>query len=164
MSIYLIRHGETIEGLNKILLGYNPGTLTQRGIRQAEAVAKQIEGTNQIITSDLDRTLYFTQLINQITNIPYKKDSRIRERNYGCYNGKPIDELISDFGSFNFEEAPPNGEKKADFYDRVDSFYQSIICLNDIAIVSHAGVIARLMDDFGLKNRIINFGEVIEIK
>lgn len=111
MGIYLIRHGETIEGLNKILLGYNPGTLTEKGIGQAEEAARKIMDTNQIITSDLSRALYFTQLIHQLTNIPYKKDSRIRERNYGCYNGKPIDELISDFGSFDFDEAPPNGEK-----------------------------------------------------
>lgn len=54
-------------------------------------------------------------------------------------------------------------EKKADFYDRVDSFYQSIIGLNDVAVVSHAGVIAKLMDNFGLKPRVPAFGEVIRL-
>lgn len=163
MSIYLIRHGETIEGLNKILLGHNHGTLTYNGMRQSKEAARQIEGINQIITSDLDRALYFTQLIHQITEVPYKKDNRIRERNYGYYNGELIERLIEDFGSFDFEEAPLNGEKKTDFYERVDSFYQSMMSLNDVAIVSHAGVISRLMTNFGLKGRVLDFGEVVKL-
>lgn len=163
MSIYLIRHGETIEGLNKILLGHCNGMLTPKGIKQAKEVSEKIIGIEQIITSDLYRALYFTQLIQQMIDVSYKTDFRLRERNYGIYNREPINKLILDYRSFDFEEAPPNGEKKVDFYDRVDSFYQSIINLDNIAVVSHAGVIMRLMDNLRLRKYVPKFGEVIKI-
>jgi len=164
MSIYLIRHGETIDGKDRILLGHHHSALSSEGLTQSKAVARKIDGVEKIITSDLPRALIFTKLIQQQKYVPYEKDIRLRERDYGLYNGKPIDKLLSDFGSFDFEEAPSGGESRADFYRRVDSFYQSILSVDNIAIVSHAGVIMKLMENFGLKKYVPKNGEVIKIR
>ncbi len=164
MSIYLIRHGETVEGKNRVLLGHHNGVLSYEALSQSKEVARKIGGVEKIITSDLSRALIFTQLIQQHKYVPYEQDIRLRERDYGVYNGEPINKLLSDFGSFDFEEAPSDGESKADFYCRIDSFYQSISSVDNIAIVSHAGVIMRLMKNYGFGKYLPKNGEVIIIR
>ena len=61
MIIYIVRHGQTEENLQRILQGHMPGTLTEQGKEQVQRAAEQLskEGVKftRIVSSDLKRAM-----------------------------------------------------------------------------------------------------------
>ena len=58
-TLYLVRHGETIDNVNQIMQGQTQGLLTDNGILQAKEVRDQMgsEPFAAIISSDLRRSV-----------------------------------------------------------------------------------------------------------
>lgn len=101
-SIFLVRHGETVENRQRILQGHLPGTLTDEGVAQmertAEALAEREVAACPIMVSDLQRTMLSADIIarrlGMTTIVPVRE---LRERDWGPYTGMPISEARERF-------------------------------------------------------------------
>ena len=65
-TLYLVRHGETVENAAHILQGHMPGHLTPLGIQQAEALRDELNAIkfNTLVCSDLKRCIDTAHILN----------------------------------------------------------------------------------------------------
>jgi isoleucyl-tRNA synthetase/bisphosphoglycerate-dependent phosphoglycerate mutase len=93
-KITAIRHGESEGNVNPRYQGLVPGTsLTKNGIAQAKATAAVLKdkGVTKIYCSPLARAQETAALIAKATGAEVMVDERLRETNFGEYEGKTID-------------------------------------------------------------------------
>lgn len=93
-TLYLVRHGETVDNQRQIMQGQTQGKLNETGIRQAEELREKLagEGINVYVSSDLYRSIETCRIImgegaNMITT------PLLRERDWGGFTGRYIPEL-----------------------------------------------------------------------
>lgn len=146
MSIFLIRHGETLGNASRtVQLPDNP--LSPRGLAQAERLAKRLEreGVAAILSSDFTRAAQTAEHLARVTGLPVEHDALLRERNFGDLRGTPYADL--GFDMFAPGYAPPNGETWEAFHERVDRAWGLIRARvaaagGHLAVVTH-GLVCR---------------------
>jgi broad specificity phosphatase PhoE len=146
MSIFLIRHGETLGNASRtVQLPDNP--LSPRGIVQAELLARRLkrEGIAAILSSDLARAAATAERLQRVTGAPVRHDPLLHERNFGDIRGTPYAEL--GFDMFAPDYAPPNGETWEAFHARVDRAWTLVqeaaaAAGGHLAVVTH-GLVCR---------------------
>ena len=109
MSIYLIRHGETLGNASRtVQMPDNP--LSPRGGAQAERLARRLEreGIALILSSDYARAVKTAEYLRRATGATIRYSPLLQERNFGDIRGTPYAEL--GFDMFEPDYAPPNGE------------------------------------------------------
>lgn len=132
-------HGTTTDNAEKKSTGWLAGELSDKGIMQGVELAKTIKGQHFdiVFCSDLARAVESAKLNFYNREIKIKKDKRLRECNYGDYNGK--DSKLADYNS-HITQKFPNGECLVDVEKRVHSFINYLKKNYDgkkIAIVAH---------------------------
>lgn len=99
--IYLSRHGETIWNRSKRIQGQTDIPLTDRGRRQAEALAERLASIplQRIYTSDLSRARETTEIIasRQRQPVPVLPLPELRECDYGLWGGLTYEEIRERF-------------------------------------------------------------------
>jgi broad specificity phosphatase PhoE len=146
VSIFLIRHGETVGNASRVVQRPdNP--LSPRGIAQAERLARRLarERIGRILSSDLARAAATAEHLRRTTGAPLSFDPLLHERNFGDLRGTPYAEL--GFDMFEPDYAPPNGESWPVFHARVDRAWarvQEVAAMTDghLAVVTH-GLVCR---------------------
>ena len=119
MSIFLIRHGETLGNASgTVQLPDNP--LSPRGVAQADLLACRLEGKGiaAILSSNFARAASTAERLRRATGAAIRFDPLLHERNFGDLRGTPRAEL--GFDMFAPGYAPPNGETWEAFHARVD--------------------------------------------
>lgn len=132
-------HGTTTDNLQQLASGWQPGELSEKGINQAIALAHTIKDKyfDVVICSDLKRAVESAKLDFYNRDIEIIKDARLRECNYGDYNGK--DNKLADYFT-HIENKFPNGESLLDVEARMRDFINYLKQNFDnkkVAIVSH---------------------------
>ena len=132
-------HGTTTDNEKKLATGWNDGELSEKGIMQAQELAKTIanEKFDVVFCSDLKRAIDSSKIDFAGRNIEIIADSRLRECNYGDLNGK--DNKLVNYSEHIFENFP-NGESMQDIENRVKSFLEHLKSNYDgkkVAIVAH---------------------------
>ena len=91
MNLYIARHGQTEENVQRILQGQMPGHLTAEGIGQAEQLRDMLRDVpfQRIITSDLQRAVNTARIIAQPHGIEPELEPLLRERDFGIHTGGP---------------------------------------------------------------------------
>ena len=94
-TLYLVRHGETIDNVNQIMQGQTQGQLTDNGIRQAEEVRDEMasEEFSAIISSDLKRSVDTATIIAEPHHLEVTQMPLLRERDWGGFTGRYIPDL-----------------------------------------------------------------------
>ena len=94
-TLYLVRHGETVDNVNQIMQGQTQGQLTENGIRQAEEVRDRMasEDFAAIIASDLKRSVDTAKIIAEPHFLEVVQTPLLRERDWGGFTGRYIPEL-----------------------------------------------------------------------
>ena len=94
-TLYLVRHGETVDNVNQIMQGQTQGQLTENGIRQAEEVRDSMVSENfaAIIASDLKRSVDTAKIIAEPHFLEVVQTPLLRERDWGGFTGRYIPEL-----------------------------------------------------------------------
>lgn len=94
--LYLARHGETEENVAQILQGHLPGHLTDCGRNQAvnlrNTLVKYGIQFDTLLTSDLQRTIDTTQIVNEAFHLTPILCPLLRERDWGSLTGHTIAE------------------------------------------------------------------------
>jgi len=117
VTLYLIRHGET-EG-NRLRIVQPPELpLNERGLRQAEAMAKRLRdaGITRIVSSDLARARMTAEALAAETGTTVELEALLAERNFGDLRGRAYASF--DFDPMADDYAPPGGESWEDFHRR----------------------------------------------
>src|SRR6266508_682090 len=161
MSIFLIRHGETLGNASRtVQLPDNP--LSPRGVAQAELLARRLEheGIAAILSSDFARAAATAERLERMTGAPVHHDPLLQERNFGDIRGTPYAELGLDM--FAPDYAPPNGETWPVFHARVDRAWARMQELaaatgGSLAVVTH-GLVCRSL---AARHLILADGEVV---
>lgn len=106
MKIYIVRHGQTEENIQKILQGHMPGKLTEKGKEQVRNTSEYLASLmntdgesakdsvkfSRIVSSDLKRAMDSAQIIADRLGLPVIPMEILRERDWGIYTGLPLDE------------------------------------------------------------------------
>ena len=150
MSIFLIRHGETLGNASRtVQLPDNP--LSARGALQAARLARRLihEGISRILSSDYSRAAATADHLRRVTGAPIRYSPLLQERNFGDIRGTPYAEL--GFDMFEPGYAPPNGETWEMFHLRVDRAWalvqeEAAATVGHLAVVTH-GLVCRSLAD-----------------
>lgn len=92
-DIYVVTHTESQHHVDRLVGGWYDSELTERGRRQAEAVAHRlaefVEGVPHILSSDLARTRQTAEPIAERFGTDFSTTSDLREISFGPAEGKP---------------------------------------------------------------------------
>lgn len=152
-KLIIIRHGETLWNVEGKKQGQLDSPLTALGIEQAKALAQRLteESFTDLYSSDLGRAYKTAEYIAARTNHTIFPEQRLRERNFGIFQGltdKQIEnEHPSEYNSYltnRVDYVISDGESLRQFYMRVTNFLENLTTRHDgqiITIVTHGGVI-----------------------
>jgi broad specificity phosphatase PhoE len=132
-------HGTTTDNEKDLSSGWNDVDLSELGIQQSKELRNQIKDQkfDVIFCSDLKRAIHSANLAFE-GMAPIISDGRLRECNYGDYNGRSSS--VVEPMCENVTEKFPEGESYLDVKKRIESFLNFLKTDYDgknIAIVAH---------------------------
>ena len=160
-TLYLFRHGLTKGNLNAQYIGHTDYPLTTNSIEQLKSIKAKYHypTVDAVFVSPLKRAM-------QSADIMFPKNNKIVidnfiEYNFGEFEEHTAEELKDneDFKKWfrgDMYVAPPFGESNAEFVQRICDSFEKVIngCIaegtENIAIVTHAGVIMTILACYGL--------------
>ena len=94
-TLYLVRHGETYDNERQIMQGQTPGELNPTGIRQAEALGRQLADVHfdAVVASDLWRSIQTARIVAEPHGMEVVTTPLLRERDWGSFTGRYIPDL-----------------------------------------------------------------------
>ena len=94
-TLYLVRHGETIDNANQIMQGQTQGELNENGIRQAQEFSRdwQDKPLDVVLASDLKRSIDTARIIAEPHQLEVLTTPLLRERDWGSFTGRYIPDL-----------------------------------------------------------------------
>ena len=126
MKIYFAAYGTTKDNEAKIASGWKDVELSELGIQQSKELGERFRNIklDLLCVSDLKRAID-TAKIAFSDSIPTAIDERLRELNYGDFNGKPS-ETVEPMKQDHIEKPFPNGESYKEAVARTQSFYKEL--------------------------------------
>ena len=94
-TLYLVRHGETVDNAHQIMQGQTQGELNENGIRQAHKVSEAWKDRpiDVVIASDLKRSIDTARIIAEPHGLEVVTTPLLRERDWGSFTGRFIPDL-----------------------------------------------------------------------
>ena len=140
VRITYFAHGITADNLKEVSSGWSDVELSDEGIQQSIDLRNQIKSKvfDAVFCSDLKRAVKSAELTFQ-NEAPVFRDERLRECNYGKYNGQPSS-IVEPLQERCITERFPEGESYEDVKLRMSEFLQYLKENYDrksIAIVAH---------------------------
>ena len=158
MKLLVIRHGESEADLLDVHEGRADFALTERGHRQAEAMANYVADNydiSKIYASTLTRAKQTAQHLSDKTGISIVFDENLMEFNNGLLAGLPravVREKYPEVPDLPIDKAVYGQESQVEFRQRAENALSRIMneAENDetIAVVSHGGMINQLYRSF----------------
>ena len=126
---YILRHGEAHSNVKGFVSSWpekvdNP--LTERGVEQAEEAGEKLlgEDIDLVFSSDVLRCKQTAEIVTGQIKVEPKYDERLREIDFGIFNGKPVADFVGHFKSRDerINGKAPKGESYGDILKRVKNF------------------------------------------
>lgn len=126
MKIYFAAHSTTTDNEKEIASGWKDVELSELGIQQSKELGERFKDIkiDLICCSDLKRAVDTIKIAFQ-EKIPIIIDKRLRELNYGDFNGKPS-EMVSKMKNKAIKEPFPSGESYGQAMIRTHNFYNEL--------------------------------------
>ena len=155
-KIHLLRSGSADDGPEKRYLGQMDIPLCDAGRKNLRQMAKTLTYplVGRVYTSPISRCI-------QTAGVLYPGHQPLvveglKDINLGAFEGKTFDQLKNDADftrwlDNSFENAPPGGEKAADFTQRIVAAFDGIARqmirdkVTEVAVITHGGVVMALM-------------------
>lgn len=135
-------HGTTTDNESGISSGWSDAELSEKGVQQSLELKNQtdLDHFDAVFCSDLKRAVHSAKLSfgDSIKIVP---DARLRECNYGDFNGQPS-AIVEPLQEQHISTPFPNGESYQDIAVRVKNFLDFLKENYDgkyVAIVAHKG-------------------------
>lgn len=156
-TFYFVRHGETIWNFEGRWQGWQDSPLTEKGQEQAAEAARKLQGcgATQLFTSDVGRALQTADIIGEELHLYAQRESLLRERFYGEFEGLTSDEIDAKFPGVRYEAGrdlrdtwrPIGGESLVEVGSRVMTFIRTAAVHypgKTVVAVTHSGVLRTL--------------------
>lgn len=147
LEVWWIRHGQSTWNEEGRWQGHADVPLTELGRQQARSLQARLAGIgfDQIFSSDLERASQTASLA--LPDRPVQLDPRLREINFGVFEGKLREDLTADLRDelrrwWRDPYADPieGGESMAQLAERVGEWRQTLVD-GRVAVFTHGGVI-----------------------
>jgi len=167
--VYLVHHGETSESAKGLVQGWHDSSLNEKGLVQADllGVYFQQQGVNfdSCFTSDLKRSSRTAGIILSKSidkSLKVVPDKRLRERFFGDWQGRPIEERDSAGSVTNVEPLIVFSGRLLNFWDELlskhlprqseqaegqDQTSPVRSAVHNVLVSTHAGPIRTLVTD-----------------
>lgn len=124
-TIFLIRHGETVDNALQIMQGQTQGELNEQGREQARQVAQRLaaQPVDVFISSDLHRAIQTAEIIAAPHGMLVKQTPLLRERDWGSFTGRFIPDLKGEVWPDDIESEPALLQRASDFLQYVTTTY-----------------------------------------
>ena len=153
--LYLIRHGEAYTNVEAVIGGMlGDRGLTERGVAQAEALARRLAGgeiaADVLYASTLPRARATAEHVAEALKLPIKWDEDLQELRPGESDGMRVEDARAKFAGFSaflrepFTPIAPGGESWGSFQARTSAALERIITQHQdqtIVVVAHGGTI-----------------------
>lgn len=157
LRLLIIRHGQTQWNLESRNQGHADIELNDTGVSQAKQIAEALrnETIDALYASDMKRTVATANEIKLQSNVEVIQDVRLRERDYGTWEGKTHEEIErTDAEVLRAYRANPTINRSGGAETGIDVFMRAAYFLSDvlkrhkegtIAIVTHGGTGSALI-------------------
>lgn len=155
--VYFVRHGQTVWNVENKICGAYDSPLTEKGREQARVTALKIqteinEGRmhiDSILASPLSRAYDTAQEISNIIHIPVKVEERLREQNFGKWEGTPRDGKDFALAKENFVDSYGNRESMMRMAQRIYNLLDDLKKdhKHTYLLVAHNGI-ARIVQSY----------------
>lgn len=130
MKIYITRHSKTLWNQEKRLQGWQDSSLTKEGIEDAQLLKQRISDLNIdcCYSSPINRALETSKILFDKVIV----DERLKEMNFGIYEGQLIDQLLEDQTYYDLWNNPddnikiPEGETYLEVQNRLKDFFDEL--------------------------------------
>jgi len=131
MELWIVRHGETVDNINHVLQGQQPGKLSELGIAQAKQTGVELskQKFSEIYCSDLGRTKetlkHILESFPDENSIKTNYCPLIREKGFGILEGLPREVyqgIVKKSGIHIRDYKPEGGESWHDVHRRAIEF------------------------------------------
>jgi len=170
ITLFLVRHGETVDNIEGRIQGQLDSPLTELGIRQSEAAAERLaaESLVAVYSSDLGRARTTAEIIAARHGLPVVTTELLREANFGQVQGwtsaQFAERLPVEYARWRSDSSayrPPDGETVARMVARCGKFAADIAARHadgdQIVVVGHGGSIkALIIATCGLPERLFS--------
>lgn len=153
MNLYFMRHGETWWNRENRICGSTDIGLTPEGLKQAEQRAEEIlrenTGIDLILSSPLSRAMDTAAPTAALFGLPVIAEKRLREQNFGIYEGTARDSREFHLAKMNFLCRYGTGESMFQVSHRVYSLLDEITSSRNhtVLLVAHNGI-ARHVESY----------------
>lgn len=142
-------HGTSVDNEAGIASGWKDAPLSALGIEQSRALGEKLKDSrfDAVFSSDLKRAVD-SATIAFGTRVPVmKKDARLRECNYGEYNGE-LAAIVKPLHERYIAEPFPGGESYEDVKKKVADFLEDVRKRYDGA---HVAIVSHMIPQFALE-------------
>lgn len=146
MNLYVVRHGQTEWNVLKKMQGSVDIPLNEKGIEQAYRTKENLKDIkiDFIFCSPLIRAKQTALIINNDRKLDIIYDERLRERNYGEFEGTNKSSFnYNEFWAYSKNMQYNEAENVQSFFDRIYNFIDELKVKHadkNILIVTHAGI------------------------
>jgi broad specificity phosphatase PhoE len=158
-TVYLMRHGEVVNGGEKRYNGHIDIDITSKGVEQMHRLAGLLAGkhVSAVYCSDLIRSVKGAEIIAKSLGLGFTTVRELRERSVGAWEGMTAGEIELQFPEEYrawradlLRYRPPRGECVYDVRDRVMPAFRKLLdanCGKEIAVLLHGGVNRVILAD-----------------
>lgn len=124
-TLYLIRHGETVDNAAHLMQGQTQGRLNAVGLRQAEELRERFrqQRVDAFVSSDLCRAIETCEVIAEPHGAMVQPTPLLRERDWGDFTGRYIPDLQGLPFPENVESLEEMKRRARRFLDEMSSRY-----------------------------------------
>lgn len=156
-KLIIVRHGQTLWNLERKYQGHSDIALTDKGLKQAEAVAERLaaEKMDAVYASDLSRAYKTAQYIADKHNLAVSVVPALREIKFGEWEGLTYEQisakwpgLLGKLWTTPDELQIPGGESFQELKVRAYAAIEKIVADHPeqtVAVVAHGGTIGTIL-------------------
>jgi len=130
-TLYLVRHGETVDNANKIMQGQMQGELNGAGRRQACELRDRLRDIafGAVVASDLRRSVDTSRIVAEPHGLPVDTTPLLRERDWGSFTGRYIPDLQGEPWPDDIESLEALLKRAGEFLDFIRTRYAGLTVL-----------------------------------
>jgi len=159
VKLFLSRHAETEHTREGIVQGHSNSKLSEKGLKQAEALAKEFSQReiDAVYSSDMKRAAKTAEKIADPQGLKVNKSKDLREVDRSSFEVKPFEQMVKEIRESETEDylwKPENGESLEETKKRAVERVEDIKNNHrgeKIVVISHGGTIGATM--MGLMGR-----------